>query len=74
MDVSDIKLLQSIYYILQASVSIRSNLSLPDFRIFLISELRKQGFRIELLDDQFHLYIRTEYDRADLTADIGNGK
>ena len=74
MDVSDIKLLQSIYYILQASVSIRSNLSLPDFRIFLISELRKQGFRIELLDDQFHLYIRTEYDRADLTADIGNWK
>ena len=74
MDVSDIKLLQSIYYILQASVSIRSNLLLPDFRIFLISELRKQGFRIELLDDQFHLYIRTEYDRADLTADIGNGK
>ena len=74
MDVLDIKLLQSIYYILQASVSIRSNLSLPDFRIFLISELRKQGFRIELLDDQFHLYIRTEYDRADLTADIGNGK
>ena len=74
MDVSDIKLLQSIYYILQASVSIRSNLSLPDFRIFLISELRKQGFRIELLVDQFHLYIRTEYDRADLTADIGNVK
>ena len=60
MDVSDIKLLQSIYYILQASVSIRSNLSLPEFRSFLLSELRKQGFRIELLDDQFHLYTAND--------------
>ncbi len=60
MDVSDIKLLQSIYYILQKSVSIRSALSLPDFRVFLISELRKQGFRIELLDDQFHLYTAND--------------
>ena len=61
MDVSDIKLLQSIYYILQASVSIRSALSLSEFRSFLLSELRKQGFLIELLDDQFHLYTFEDY-------------
>jgi hypothetical protein len=60
MDVSDIKLLQSIYYILQASVSIRSALSLSEFRSFLLSELRKQGFLIELLDDQFHLYTAND--------------
>lgn len=60
MNLSDIKLLQSIYYVLQASVSIRSTLSLYEFRSFLLSELRKQGFRIELLDDQYPLYTAND--------------
>ena len=65
MDVSDIKLLQSIYYILQASVSIRSNLSLPDFRIFLISELRTfQG----------NIMTQVTYIKTSVWLNLRNGK
>ena len=60
MDVSDIKLLQSIYYILSSSASIRAVLSLYEFRSFLLAELRSQGYRIELLDDQYPLYTAND--------------
>ncbi len=56
MDVSDIKLLQTIYYILSGSVSIRSAMSLYEFRMFLLTELRKQGFQIDVLNDEYPLY------------------
>ena len=39
MDVSDIKLLQAIYYILASSSSIRIHMSVYEFRSFLIAEL-----------------------------------
>ena len=53
MDVSDIKLLQTIYYILASSISIRKHMSLYEFRSFLIAELRKQKFRIDLFDEDY---------------------
>jgi hypothetical protein len=56
MDVSDIKLLQTIYYILASSVSIRRHMSLYEFRSFLIAELRKQKIRIDLIDEERHLF------------------
>ena len=56
MDASDIKLLQTIYYILASSSSLRKRMSLFEFRSFLISELRKQKFRIDLLDEEYPLF------------------
>ena len=56
MDVSDIKLLQTIYYILASSVSIRKHMSLYEFRSFLLSKLREQGIRIDLIDEARPLF------------------
>ena len=56
MDVSDIKLLQTIYYILASSISIRKRMSLYEFRSFLLTELRKQKIRIDLIDEEIPLF------------------
>ena len=56
MDAYDIKLLQTIYYILASSSPLRKRMSLFEFRSFLISELRKQKFRIDLLDEEYPLF------------------
>ena len=56
MDVSDIKLLQAIYYILVSSFSIRMHMSAHEFRTFLIAELRKQKIRIDLIDEERPLF------------------
>ena len=56
MDVSDIKLLQAIYYILASSSSIRIHMSVYEFRSFLIAELRKQRIRIDLIDEDRPLF------------------
>ena len=57
MDVSDIKLLQTIYYILASSISIRKRMSLYEFRSFLLTELRKQKIRIDLIDEEIPLFV-----------------
>ena len=51
MDVSDIKLLQAIYYILASSFSNRMHMSAYEFRTFLIAELR-----IDLIDEDRPLF------------------
>ena len=56
MDVSDIKLLQAIYYILVSSFSIRMHMSAHEFRTFLIAELRNQKIRIDLIDEERPLF------------------
>ena len=56
MDVSDIKLLQAIYYILASSFSNRMHMSAYEFRTFLIAELRKQKIRIDLIDEERPLF------------------
>lgn len=57
MDVSDIKLLQTIYYILASSISISKRMSLYEFRSFLLTELRKQKIRIDLIDEEIPLFV-----------------
>ena len=56
MDVSDIKLLQTIYYILASSTSIRKRMALYEFKSFLLAELRNRGIRIDLIDEEQHLF------------------
>ena len=56
MDVSDLKLLQTIYYILTSSYSFRRQMSVYEFRSFLIAELRKQNIRIEIIDEEHPLF------------------
>lgn len=56
MDVSDLKLLQTIYYILSSSYSFRRQMSLYEFRSFLIAELRKQNIRIEIIEEEHPLF------------------
>ena len=59
MDASDIKLLQTIYYILASSFSIRMHMLAYEFRTFLIAELRKQKIRINLIDEDRLLFAAT---------------
>lgn len=56
MDVSDVKILQTIYYILASSYAFRMQMSVYEFRSFLIAELRKQNIRIEIIDDERPLF------------------
>ena len=56
MDVSDLKLLQTIYYILTSSYSFRRQMSVYEFRSFLIAELRKQNIRIEIINEEHPLF------------------
>ena len=60
MDVSDINILQTIYSILSASGSGHKNLSVYEFRIFLVSELRKRNIQIRLVDEDVPLYAANE--------------
>ena len=61
MDVSDIKILQTIYYILASSVSIRKNMSLYEFKAYMLSELRSRGIRIDLIDEKLPLYAANNH-------------
>ena len=60
MDVSDINILQTIYSILSASGSRHLQFSLYEFRVFLISELRKRNIQIRILDEEVPLYAANE--------------
>ena len=60
MDVSDAKLLQTTYYILASSYSFRMQMSVYEFRSFLIAELRKQNIRIEIIDEEHPLFSINE--------------
>ena len=61
MDVSDIKILQTIYYILASSISIRENMSLNEFKTYVLSELRSRGIRIDLIDEKLPLYAANNH-------------
>ena len=56
MDVSDVSILQTIYYILASSVSIRKRMSLYEFKSFLLTELRNRYIRIDLIDEKHSLF------------------
>ena len=60
MDVSDINILQTIYSILSAIGSRHLQFSLYEFRVFLISELRKRNIQIRILDEEVPLYAANE--------------
>ena len=60
MDVSDINILQTIYSILSASGSGHQRFSVYEFRIFLVSELRKRNIQIRLVDEDVPLYAANE--------------
>ncbi len=60
MDVSDIKLLQTIYYILASSISIRKRMSTYEFKSFLMMELRNRGIRIDLIDEKHSLFAAND--------------
>ena len=63
MDVSDIKLLQAIYYILASSSSIRIHMSVYEFRSFLIAELSGPYAAVFIIrsGDPFLMSARQEY-------------
>ena len=56
MDVSDVRLLQTIYYILASSISIRKRMSLYEFKSFMLAELRNRHIRIDLINEEHHLF------------------
>ena len=56
MDVSDTKIILEIYLIISGMGNSRREQSLDQFKIQLIAQLRKIGFRISVIDEIERLY------------------